>query len=198
MRIGIPTQYFDRGVDEEVKKLVLEAAGLMRLMGAEIVEISLPHADYALAAYYILSSAEASSNLARYDGIRYGYRARKYDDLMEIYTVSRTEGFGDEVKRRIMLGTYSLAAGYYEACYSKALKVKELIKGDFHKAFMKCDLMVSPTSPVTAFKIGERVREPLSMHMLDLCTARKPARSRRPSHVTVEATKRPLAGRRRF
>jgi aspartyl-tRNA(Asn)/glutamyl-tRNA(Gln) amidotransferase subunit A len=170
MKIGILSQYFDSGVDEEVKKLVLEAADLMRLMGAEIVEVPLPHADYALAVYYILSSAEASSNLARYDGIRYGYRAHKYDDLMKIYTVSRTEGFGDEVKRRIMLGTYSLSSGYYEACYKKALMAKELIKGDFQKAFKKCDLLLSPTSPVTAFKIGERARKPLSMHLSDLCT----------------------------
>lgn len=170
MRIGIPKEYFGEGIDGDVKKLVFDAIEVMKSMGAEVVEVSLPHTDYALAVYYILSSAEASSNLARYDGIRYGHRSKNYEDAIDIYTKSRSEGFGDEVKRRIMLGTYALSAGYYDAYYNKALKVRTLVKEDFKKAFEKCDVMVSPTSPTSAFRFGEKIDDPLSMYMSDVCT----------------------------
>lgn len=170
MKIGIPVEYFKEGIDDGVKKLIYEGIDLYKSLGAEVVEISLPHTEYALAVYYILSSAEASSNLARYDGIRYGHRAENFEDAIDIYVKSRSEGFGDEVKRRIMLGTYALSAGYYDAYYKKALKVRTLIKQDFENAFEKCDILVSPTSPTTAFAIGEKTENPLSMYMSDVCT----------------------------
>lgn len=170
MRIGIPSEYFQKGIDEDVRNKVLEAVNTLKSMGAQIVEVSLPYTEYALAVYYILSSAEASSNLARYDGIRYGHRSNDYSDAVDVYIKSRTEGFGDEVKRRIMLGTYGLSAGYYDAYYNKALKVRTLVKEDFKKAFEKCDALVSPTSPTVAFKIGEKTDDPLSMYMSDVCT----------------------------
>lgn len=170
MRIGIPTEYFEEGIDSDIKKQVYDAIDILKSMGAQIVEITMPHTAHALSVYYILSSAEASSNLARYDGIRYGHRSLNYEDAIDVYIKSRTEGFGDEVKRRIMLGTYVLSAGYYDAYYNKALKVRTLVKQDFEEAFKKCDVMVSPTSPTTAFKIGEKMGDPLSMYMSDICT----------------------------
>jgi len=170
MKIGIPVEYFKEGIDEGVRKCVLDSIEVMKSMGAKVVEVSLPHTEYALAVYYILSSAEASSNLARYDGIRYGHRSSKFTDAIDIYIRSRTEGFGDEVKRRIMLGTYGLSAGYYDAYYNKAMKVRTLVKKDFEEAFKKCDVLVSPTSPSVAFKIGEKTDNPLSMYMSDVCT----------------------------
>lgn len=170
VKIGIPKEYFGQGIAEDVRKQVLDAIENLKSVGAEIVEVSLPHTEYALSVYYILSSAEASSNLARFDGIRYGYRSKNFEDAIDIYTKSRSEGFGSEVKRRIMLGTYCLSAGYYDAYYNKALKVRAYIKRDFEEAFKSCDVLAAPTSPTTAFRIGEKVNNPLSMYMSDICT----------------------------
>jgi len=170
MKIGIADEFFKEGLNEGVKNEVLNAINLFKQLGAEIIDISLPYVDYALSAYYIIASAEASSNLARYDGIRYGHIAEKYEDLIDMYMVTRSEGFGKEVKRRIMLGTYALSSGYYDAYYKKALKVRTLIKNDYDKAFEKCDLIVGPTSPTTAFSIGEKVDDPLAMYLADIYT----------------------------
>ncbi|MDE4542431.1 Asp-tRNA(Asn)/Glu-tRNA(Gln) amidotransferase subunit GatA [Thermoanaerobacterium sp. R66] len=170
MKIGFAKEFFREGLDEGVKKSIEDALKTFEELGAEIREISLKYMDYALAAYYIVASAEASSNLARYDGIRYGHAAEKYEDLIDMYMVSRSEGFGKEVKRRIMLGTYALSSGYYDAYYNKALKVRTLIKQDYEKAFQDVDVIVGPTSPTTAFKIGERVEDPLAMYLADVYT----------------------------
>ncbi|KYO68748.1 Asp-tRNA(Asn)/Glu-tRNA(Gln) amidotransferase subunit GatA [Thermovenabulum gondwanense] len=170
LRVGIPKEYMGEGIDEDVKSAVLSTAKLLEKMGAFCEEISLPHTEYALWAYYIIAPAEASSNLARYDGIRYGVRAKNYDDLIDLYKKTRSEGFGAEVKRRIMLGTYALSAGYYDAYYLKAQKVRTLVKRDFDRAFEKYDLILSPVAPSTAFKIGEMVDDPLKMYMSDVCT----------------------------
>jgi len=170
LKIGIPKEYIDEGIEEDVKSAVFDAAKLFEDLGAKCEEISLPHTEYALWAYYIIAPAEASSNLARYDGIRYGVRAKNYDDLIDLYKKTRSEGFGAEVKRRIMLGTYALSAGYYDAYYLKAQKVRTLVKRDFDKAFEKYDLILSPTAPSAAFKIGEMVDDPLKMYMSDVCT----------------------------
>ena len=161
--IGIPDEYFVSGLDDEVKTAVQKAIKLFEKSGAEIEKISLPHTDYAIAAYYIIATAEASSNLARYDGVRYGYRS-ECKDLMEMYEKTRSEGFGTEVKRRIMLGTYTLSAGFYDAYYLKAQRVRTLIKQDFEKAFERCDCIITPTSPTPAFKIGEKIENPLQMY----------------------------------
>ncbi|WP_073024026.1 Asp-tRNA(Asn)/Glu-tRNA(Gln) amidotransferase subunit GatA [Lutispora thermophila] len=170
MRIGLPEEYFGEGIDPEVKKLVLDGVKVLEGLGAHVEEISLPYSKYALPVYYIAASAEASSNLARYDGVRYGYRAKDYSSLEELYVNSRSEGFGEEVKLRIMLGTYTLSSGYYDAYYNKALKVRRLIKQEFEEAFEKYDVLISPTSPTTAFKIGERTDDQLAMYMSDICT----------------------------
>lgn len=170
MRIGIPREYFGQGIDEDVKNSVLKSVELLKEMGATIKEISLPHTDYAVATYYVLAPSEASSNLARFDGIRYGYRADDYNSLDELFVKTRSEGFGEEVKRRIMIGTYALSAGYYDAYYKKALKVRTLIKEDFVKAFKDVDLIVTPTAPNVAFKIGEKTSDPMAMYMEDICT----------------------------
>jgi aspartyl-tRNA(Asn)/glutamyl-tRNA(Gln) amidotransferase subunit A len=142
----------------------------METLGAEIVEISLPHTEYAVAVYYIVAPAEASSNLSRYDGVKFGYRAKDTEGLIEMYKKTRAEGFGDEVKRRIMLGTYALSAGYYDAYYLKAQKVRTLISNDFRAAFEECDLILTPTTPTPAFKIGERTADPLQMYLSDIMT----------------------------
>ncbi|MGE5632761.1 MAG: Asp-tRNA(Asn)/Glu-tRNA(Gln) amidotransferase subunit GatA, partial [Caulobacteraceae bacterium] len=168
--IGIPKEYFGEGIDSEVKKLVLDAVKVLEGLGAHVEEMSLTYSQYALPVYYIIASAEASANLARYDGVRYGYRSDNYKDLIDLYIKTRSEGFGAEVKRRIMLGTYALSSGYYDAYYKKALQVRTLIKRDFDKAFEKYDVIISPTSPATAFKIGEKTDEPLSMYLSDICT----------------------------
>ena len=139
-------------------------------MGFDIVDVSLPHTRYAIAAYYVVATAEASSNLARFDGVHYGHRTSKKTDMVNMYSVSREEGFGDEAKRRIMLGTYALSSGYYDAYYLKALKVRRLVKGDFDEAWKKVDAVVCPTAPTTAFKVGERVDDPLSMYLSDVFT----------------------------
>ena len=170
LRIGIPREYFGEGLNSEVHNALEKKIDALRANGAIIVEVSLPHTDYTIATYYILATAEASSNLARYDGARYGYRAKKTGDLLEMYTRSRSEGFGPEVKRRIMLGTYVLSAGYYEAYYRKGQKVRRLIQEDFINAFKRVDCLLTPTSPTTAFKAGEKVDDPLQMYLSDIYT----------------------------
>jgi aspartyl-tRNA(Asn)/glutamyl-tRNA(Gln) amidotransferase subunit A len=170
LRIGIPEEYFGEGIDIGIKKLVLDQVKVLKKLGADVEEMSLPYSRYALPAYYIAASAEASSNLARYDGVRYGIRGAEYEDLSGLNVKTRSEGFGPEVKRRIMLGTYVLSSGYYDAYYNKALKVRTLIKQDFDRAFEKYDVLISPTTAGTAFKIGEKADNPLSMYMSDICT----------------------------
>lgn len=170
MRIGLPREYFAEGLDPEVERAVKEAVARLEELGAQVEEVSLPHTDYAIAAYYIIATAEASSNLARYDGARYGHRSSNPRDLAEMYAQSRSEGFGEEVKRRIMLGTYVLSAGYYEAYYRKAQKVRTLIKEDFDRAFRGCDVLITPTSPTPAFRLGEKLDDPLTMYLSDIYT----------------------------
>lgn len=170
IRIGLPKEYFIPGIEEEVKKGVLTATKVMQDLGAEIEETSLPHTDYAVATYYLIATAEASSNLARYDGVGYGYRTKKKTNLIDMYKKSRQEGFGEEVKRRIMLGTYVLSKGYYENYYGKAQKVRTLIKDDFNKVFRDFDAIITPTSPTVAFKIGEKMKDPLKMYLSDIFT----------------------------
>ncbi len=170
LRIGIPKEYFIEGMDAEVEVRVQEALKAMEEAGAQMVEISLPHTDYAVATYYIIATAEASSNLARYDGVRYGYRDPSATTLRKMYEETRSEGFGTEVKRRIMLGTYVLSAGYYEAYYRKAQQVRTLIRDDFKAAFEKCDVIVTPTTPTPAFKVGEKADDPLQMYLSDIFT----------------------------
>jgi aspartyl-tRNA(Asn)/glutamyl-tRNA(Gln) amidotransferase subunit A len=170
LRLGVPREYFTEGMDPEVEAAVREALKAYERMGATLVEVSLPHTKYALATYYLLAPAEASSNLARYDGVRYGQRARDATGLKEMYGQTRDAGFGPEVKRRIMLGTYALSAGYYDAYYLKAQKVRTLIREDFARAFQQVDALVSPTSPVPAFKLGEKLEDPLSMYLMDVYT----------------------------
>ena len=170
MKIGIPTNYFGKGLDEDVKKPVLEAAETLKKLGAEIEEFEMNIVDYAIPTYYVLACAEASSNLSRYDGIKYGYRNRDCEDLMEVYLTSRSEGFGMEVKRRIMLGSFVLSSGYYDAYYNKSLKVRGLIKKSFDEAFEKYDMILSPVAPTTAYKIGENSSDPLKMYLGDIYT----------------------------
>ena len=170
IRIGIPEEYFIEGMDPEVEKAVKEAIDSLRKWGADIRTISLPHTEYAVAIYYIIATAEASSNLARYDGVKYGFRLKGYRDLMEMYTQTRAKGFGKEVKRRIILGTYVLSAGYYEAYYRKASQVRTLMRKDFDEAFQKVDVIVSPTAPTPAFRIGEKTEDPLQMYLSDIHT----------------------------
>lgn len=170
MKIAIPKEIFKDDIDSRIKEEINKSIKIFESLGAGIDEISLPHLDYALAAYYIISTSELSSNLARFDGVRYGYRAKEYETLDELYINSRTEAFGEEVKRRIMLGTYSLTKGYAEDHYKKALKVRTLIKQDFSNAFSKYDVILSPTSPVLPFKFGEKIKDPLSMYKADLFT----------------------------
>jgi aspartyl-tRNA(Asn)/glutamyl-tRNA(Gln) amidotransferase subunit A len=164
LQLGIPKEYFVSGVQPEVREGVLQGIRQLEEQGAIVKEISLPHTEYAVAVYYIVATAEASSNLARYDGMRYGYRAPARD-LTETYLLSREEGFGTEVKRRIILGTYVLSAGYYEAYYLKAQKVRALIKRHFDEAFNGCDAIITPTAPTTAFKLGEKIQDPLQMYL---------------------------------
>ena len=170
IKIGVPKEYFIKGIDLEVEKLIKKAIKKYEEMGAKIEEVSLPHTEYALPAYYIINPSEASANLARYDGIKYGYSVKKARDLMEVYLKSKEEGFGDEVRRRIMLGTYALSAGYYEAYYLRAQKVRTLVKNDFEKVFKKVDALITPVSPFLPFKIGERIEDPLSMYLVDVYT----------------------------
>ncbi len=168
--IGLPQEYFVEGLDPEVEGLVRGAISKLEEAGAKVVEVSVPHTRYAIACYYIIAPAEASSNLARYDGVKYGYRAKGYKDLMEMYKKTRSEGFGAEVKRRIMIGTYALSAGYYDAYYKKASQVRTLITQDFMQAFEKCDVIATPVAPTPAFKIGEKTDDPLQMYLSDIFT----------------------------
>lgn len=169
LRIAVPAEYLGTGVDPAVKEAVLEALKVYESLGAVWEEVSLPHTEYAVATYYLLASSEASSNLARYDGVRYGVRADA-DNLLDVYHKSRSQGFGSEVKRRIMLGTYALSSGYYDAFYLKAQKVRTLIRQDFEKVFQKFDVIMGPTAPTTAFKIGAQVNDPLTMYLNDILT----------------------------
>ncbi len=169
-KIGIPKEYFAEGLDEEIRNAILDIADELKLEGYEVKDVSLPMTEYTIATYYILTTAEASSNLARFDGARYGFRAADYKNLNEMYLNSRTQGFGKEVKRRIMLGTYVLSSGYYDAYYRKAQKVRRLIKEDFDKVFSEVDLLITPTTPTAAFKIGEKSDDPLQMYLSDIYT----------------------------
>ena len=170
MKIALPKEFIGEGINEEVKKAILDAAEKFKELGAEVEECSLDIGKQALATYYIIACAEASSNLGRFDGIRYGYRSEKYDNLKDIYKNSRSEGFGPEVKRRIILGTYVLSSGYYDAYYKKAQKVRTVIKKQYEDLFKKYDLILTPTSPTVAFKIGEKSSNPLEMYLADICT----------------------------
>ncbi|MDI6591759.1 MAG: Asp-tRNA(Asn)/Glu-tRNA(Gln) amidotransferase subunit GatA [Patescibacteria group bacterium] len=175
LRIGIPKEYFVKGIDPEVEKVIKGAIKKYTELGAKIEEVSLPHTEYALPAYYIISSSEASANLARYDGIKYGYskfkiQYSKFKSLLDVYLKTRGNGFGDEVKRRIMLGAYALSAGYYEAYYLRAQRVRTLIKEDFKEAFQKVDFILTPVSPTPAFKLGEKITDPLTMYLSDIFT----------------------------
>ncbi|MDP1417531.1 Asp-tRNA(Asn)/Glu-tRNA(Gln) amidotransferase subunit GatA [Peribacillus simplex] len=170
LKIAVPKEYLGEGVGEEARNSVLEALKVLEGLGAEWEEVSLPHSKYALAAYYLLSSSEASANLSRFDGVRYGHRTDNAETLIEMYKQTRAEGFGDEVKRRIMLGTFSLSSGYYDAYYKKAQKVRTLIKKDFEDVFEKYDVIVGPTTPTPAFEIGEKVDDPLTMYANDILT----------------------------
>ncbi len=170
LKVGIPAEYLSEGVDTEVKAQVMATADILKAQGAEIVEVSLPSTKYALQAYYIISSAEASSNLARFDGVKYGYRSEEAATLIEMYENTRSEGFGDEVKRRIMLGTFVLSSGYYDAYYNRAKLLQNQIAMEFTEAYKKCDILLTPTAPETAFKIGENTDDPLKMYAADICT----------------------------
>ena len=170
LRVGVPREFFAEGLAAGTRERVEEGIDRLRSQGATIVEVSLPHMKYATACYYIVATAEASSNLARFDGVRYGYRAEGAEELRQMYMRSRAEGFGAEVKRRIMLGTYVLSSGYYDAYYDKALRVRTLIERDFRTAFAACDVVVTPTSPTTAFRLGEKMEDPLQMYLSDVYT----------------------------
>jgi aspartyl-tRNA(Asn)/glutamyl-tRNA(Gln) amidotransferase subunit A len=170
LKIGLPKEYFIAGLDPDVQKTMDTAIETFRRLGAEFIEISLPHTDYAVATYYLIATAEASSNLARYEGVRFGHRSEKAEGLIDMMTKSRSEGFGAEVKRRIMLGTYALSSGYYDAYYVKAQKVRTLIMNDFIRAFADVDVMLTPVAPTPAFKIGEKVNDPLQMYLSDIFT----------------------------
>ncbi|MDZ5473608.1 Asp-tRNA(Asn)/Glu-tRNA(Gln) amidotransferase subunit GatA [Bacillus sp. 31A1R] len=170
LKIAVPKEYLGEGINEEVRQSVLDALKILEKLGASWEEVSLPHSKYALPTYYILSSSEASANLARFDGIRYGYRTPNANNLLELYKKTREEGFGEEVKRRIMLGTFALSSGYYDAHYKKAQRARTLIKKDFDDVFEKYDVIIGPTSPTPAFKLGEKTSDPLTMYANDLLT----------------------------
>ena len=170
MKIGVPKEFFGEGINEEVKQSLLETIEKYKELGAEVEEFSLDIAKYSLATYYIIACAEASSNLGRFDGIRYGYRTENYDNVEDLFKKSRSEGFGEEVKRRIILGTYVLSSGYYDAYYKKAQKVRTLVMNQFNKAFEKYDVIATPTSPTVAFDIGAKSNNPLEMYLSDICT----------------------------
>ncbi len=170
LRVGLPKEFFIEGLDSKVKEIIMDAVKLLEREGIIVEEISLPHTKYAIEAYYIIAPSEASSNLARYDGVRYGYRAAEYTDLEDMYSRTRDEGFGAEVKRRIMLGTYSLSSGYYDAYYLKAQKVRTLIYKDYMEAFKNVDVILTPTTPDVSFKIGEKTQDPIQMYLSDIFT----------------------------
>ncbi|MEG2813971.1 MAG: amidase family protein, partial [Oscillospiraceae bacterium] len=170
LKIGLPKEYFGDGVSEEVKNKIMETAKLLEQNGAILKNVSLPSTDYALSAYYIISSAEASSNLARFDGVKYGYRSPNYTNLIDMYENTRSEGFGEEVKRRILLGTFVLSSGYYDAYYKRAKLLQKRIQTEFTEIFKECDVLLTPTAPDTAFKIGENDNNPVKMYANDICT----------------------------
>ena len=170
IKIGLPKEYFVEGIEKEVREKVHQAAKVLEDLGAKVEETSLPHTEYAIATYYLIATAEASSNLARYDGVGFGHRTQEKTNMIEMYKKTKKEGFGDEVKLRVMLGTYVLSKGYYEDYYGKALKVRTLIKQDFEKAFEKFDVLLTPTSPTVAFKVGEKIDDPLKMYLSDIFT----------------------------
>lgn len=170
LKVGLPKEYYPGSLNKEIKARVMAQAKALEALGAEIVEVSLPNTEYAIACYYIIATAEASANLARFDGVRYGYRSKKGGDLLDMYRNSRSEGFGAEVKRRIMLGTYVLSAGYYDAYYLKAQRVRTLIQRDFEKAFEKVDILLTPTAPSPAFKLGQLTDNPVEMYLQDIFT----------------------------
>jgi aspartyl-tRNA(Asn)/glutamyl-tRNA(Gln) amidotransferase subunit A len=170
LKLGVAKEYFGEGLDDEVRHAVESAIDKLKSLGCEVVPVSLPHTPYAIPTYYLIATAEASSNLARYDGVRYSYRAPGVKSLSEMYRRSRDEGFGAEVKRRIMLGTYALSAGYYDAYYLKAQKVRTLLMRDFEEAFGKVDAIITPTSPTAAFRLGEKSNDPLAMYLADIYT----------------------------
>jgi len=170
IKVGLPKEYFVAGIEKEVREKVLQAAKVMEDLGVKVEETSLPHTEYAVATYYLIATAEASSNLARYDGVGYGHRTGEKVDMIGMYKKTRKEGFGDEVKRRIMLGTYVLSKGYYEDYYGKAQRVRTLIRQDFERAFQKFDALITPTSPTVAFKVGEKIDDPLKMYLSDIFT----------------------------
>ena len=170
LRVGIPEEYFGEGLSSDVRARVMEAAKQLELLGAQLVSVSMPMLEYAIPAYYVLACAEASSNLSRYDGVKYGYRPEKFDDLHDLYLTARSEGFGAEVKRRIMLGAFALSSGYYDAYYNKALQVKALIKRQFDECFSQADVLLTPAAPTTAYRLGEHVGDPISMYLGDIYT----------------------------
>ncbi|PIR01702.1 MAG: Asp-tRNA(Asn)/Glu-tRNA(Gln) amidotransferase GatCAB subunit A [Nitrospinae bacterium CG11_big_fil_rev_8_21_14_0_20_45_15] len=170
MRVGLPSEYFTSGLDPEVEESIRKSAKTLESLGMEIVDVSLPHLEYAVACYYIVACAEASANLSRYDGVKYGYRSERSETLMDMYSNTREEGFGKEVKRRILLGTFVLSSGYYDAYYLKGQKVRTLIKNDFENAFKQCDVIASPTAPAPAFKFNEKTGDPLQMYLSDIYT----------------------------
>jgi aspartyl-tRNA(Asn)/glutamyl-tRNA(Gln) amidotransferase subunit A len=170
LRLGVPKEYFGEGLDAEVRAAVEAAIHKLQANGAEIIPVSLPHTAYAVPTYYVIATAEASANLARYDGVRYGFRSPRSQTLAEMYSNTRDEGFGAEVKRRIMLGTYALSSGYYDAYYLKAQRVRTLLARDFHDVFQKVDAIVTPTAPTAAFKLGEKADDPLAMYLADIYT----------------------------
>jgi aspartyl-tRNA(Asn)/glutamyl-tRNA(Gln) amidotransferase subunit A len=170
LKLGLPREYFVEGMDGDVEKAVREAVAQCRRLGAEIVEVTLPHTEYAVATYYVIATAEASANLARFDGVRYGFRANGAEDPIDMYGQTRAQGFGQEVKRRIILGTYVLSSGYYDAYYLSAQKVRTLIRNDFEAAFKQCDALLAPVSPTAAYRIGEKVEDPLQMYLGDILT----------------------------
>jgi aspartyl-tRNA(Asn)/glutamyl-tRNA(Gln) amidotransferase subunit A len=170
MRIGIPKEYFGAGIDPDVRNIIDQGLRNAEALGCELIEVAMPHTEYAIADYYIIAPAEASSNLARYDAVRYGLRVPGGRDLSEMYKLSRSAGFGAEVKRRIMIGTYALSSGYYEAYYGRAMRVRTLIKRDFENAFADVDALLAPVSPTPAFRLGEKIQDPLAMYLSDVYT----------------------------
>jgi aspartyl-tRNA(Asn)/glutamyl-tRNA(Gln) amidotransferase subunit A len=170
LRIGVPKEFFGAGLGDDIARVVRESLAVYEKLGARLIEVSLPNAALAVPCYYVLAPCEASSNLARFDGVRYGHRAGQYDDLRDMYGKTRAEGFGAEVKRRIMIGTYALSAGYYDAYYLKALKLRRLIAQDFERVFADCDLLAGPTTPTTAFALGEKSGDPVAMYLNDIYT----------------------------
>lgn len=170
LRIGVPREFFGSGLDEPIERAVRDALQVFEDMGAHVKEVSLPNSELCVPCYYVIAPSEASSNLSRFDGVRFGHRAKEYDDLVDMYMKTRAEGFGAEVKRRVMVGTFALSAGYYEAYYNKALKLRRLIAEDFDRAFEECDVLMGPTTPTTAFPIGDKTDDPIAMYLNDIFT----------------------------